>query len=146
MRIFRMALVGGFAGAFMAGNVGDTPCGSIADQRGNYHVNGCRQFDPSTLGRLARRMGPQRFRRLGSGRVGWRRNRWRDRERRLRLLWRTGIRLWRTAVLRRLLPRLQLLSGIRWPLLLRLLAGNPGTGGLPLPTLWALGLLVRGGL
>src|SRR5712671_827965 len=94
-------------------------------------------------------MGIQRFRRglwlsrpgLGSGRVGWRRNRWRDREQRLRLLWRTGLRLWRTA-LRRLLP-LRLLSGIcrLW------LASNPRTRGRSLlQTLRirraALGLLV----
>src|SRR5712671_5168881 len=95
-------------------------------------------------------MGIQRFRRglwlsrlgLGSGRVGWRRNRWRDREQRLRLLWRTGLRLWWTA-LRRLLP-LRLLSGIcrLW------LASNPRTRGRSLLQtlrirLAALGLLVN---
>src|SRR5258705_12022427 len=66
-------------------------------------------------------MGIQRFRRglwlstlgLGNGRVGWRRNRWRDREQRLRLLWRTGSRLWRTA-LRRPFP-LRLLSRLFLP-------------------------------
>src|SRR6516164_7381944 len=53
---------------------------TITDQRGNHEINACRQSDPSALGRLARGMGIQRFRRLGFGseRVGWGHNRWCD--------------------------------------------------------------------
>src|ERR1700730_18627534 len=98
-------------------------------------------------------MGIQRFRRLGSSRLGvgsrrvsWCPNGWRDREQRIWLLWRPVLRrLLPRPVLRRLLSRLQLLSGIRrlW------LASNPGTWGRPLlQTLrirrTALGLLVSG--
>jgi hypothetical protein len=35
----------------------DAPCGSVADQRGKHEINGCRQFDPGPVGRLARRGG-----------------------------------------------------------------------------------------
>jgi hypothetical protein len=101
------------------------PRGSIADQRGSDEIDGCGQFDSGPVGRL----GIQRFRRLGSSRLGvgtrcvsWCRNRWSDREQRIWLLW------W--PVLRRLLPRLQLLSGILSPPLRPL--GNPGTWGLRL--------------
>jgi hypothetical protein len=41
----------------MAGNVATLPCGSVADQ-------GCRQFDPAPVGRLARRGGHKYVRRI----------------------------------------------------------------------------------
>jgi hypothetical protein len=42
-------------------------CGSITDQPSNYEINACRQSDQSPLGRLARGVGIQRFRRLEFG-------------------------------------------------------------------------------
>jgi len=35
----------------------DASCRSVADQRGKHEIDGCRQFDPGRVGRLARRGG-----------------------------------------------------------------------------------------
>ena len=57
MRTLRMAFVGGFAGASMAGNVATLHAAPLLTNVASMKINGCRQFDPGPVGRLARRGG-----------------------------------------------------------------------------------------
>ncbi len=57
MRTLRMAFVGGFAGASMAGNVATLHAAPFADQRGKHEIKWLPTVRSRSGGRLARRGG-----------------------------------------------------------------------------------------
>ena len=62
MRTLRMAFVGGFAGALMAGNVATLHAAPLPTNVAS--MKSSRQFDPGPVGRLARRGGHKCVRRI----------------------------------------------------------------------------------